>query len=62
MRTGRPRLLVPRIPIEVRIEEPLLAKVQLELFDAAKQRTPRGAFNELVGQLLRSWLEQRGVR
>lgn len=56
------RRTTPRIFVELGIDEDVLAKVRLELFDAARQSVPHGAMTRLVNELLTEWLRKRGVK
>lgn len=54
--------LTPRQHIELSLDEILLAKVQLQLFDPVTETVPKGAISFLVNMLLREWLERQGIR
>jgi len=58
----RKRYINPRIGVEVRMDQALLARVQLELYDPMKRAVPLGAMTRLVEMLLTQWLEQRNAK
>lgn len=49
------------VRLEITLPESVSAAVELELFSDIEGRVPYGARSKLIEQLLRSWLESRGV-
>lgn len=58
----RHKRTMTRVYVEVGVDEDILAKVKLELFDPARQAVPLGAMTELVNELLSEWLKRRGMK
>lgn len=49
------------VRLEITLPESVSAAVELELFSDIEGRVPYGARSKLIEQLLRGWLESRGV-
>lgn len=47
--------------IELSLPTTVFAKMEIELYDADKQRVPFGAYSRLYEKLVKDWLEARGV-
>ena len=61
MARGRKALAEPRVRVEVRIPEVVLAKVSLVLMDPVRGGRKYGSLGDLTTQLLREWLKSQGV-
>lgn len=57
----RPRKVDRPTRIEVNLPESLHAKLKLELWSELEGGVPKGAYTNLFSQLVREWLEARGV-
>ena len=58
---GRSKKIDQPFHLQVRLPESLVLAMDLELYNELEARVPFGARGELVAQLLRDWLQSRGV-
>ena len=56
---GRPPLVQPTRKLNTALDETLLARVDLLLFSELESRVPKGAYQKLINELLRRWLDSR---
>ena len=54
---GRPPLVQPTRKLNTALDETLLARVDLLLFSELESRVPKGAYQKLINELLRHWLD-----
>ena len=58
----RPKPMQKPIRLEILVPEDLHTAATLELFSPLEGRVPYGAWQTLFRELLKGWLDQRGVR
>lgn len=56
---GRPPLVQPTRKLNTALDETLLTRVDLVLFSELESRVPKGAYQKLINELLRRWLDSR---
>jgi len=59
MARGRPPLAEPTLPLTVRIEEKLLARLNIELHSQVEGRVPKGSYRAVFEMLLRRFWEHK---